>query len=169
MGRKILGERRLHHGARRQRGRRRARFFCRERIRYAPTIPTMPRPKARLPLLPRRASELGTAVLLVGHAVLPTPMAGRAVLATRPHRSASAAEDLHRPTALAPSKSSVHSRPPLKKRLDARCVQRHRGPRRVRLFDALATKARVFRPGPSPTPTCSSYPVDVFHGDDAAE
>ena len=169
MGRKILGERRLHHGARRQRGRRRARFFCRERIRYAPKIPTMPRPKARLPLLPRRASELGTAVLLVGHAVLPTPMAGRAALATRPHRSASAAEDLHRPTALAPSKSSVHSRPPLKKRLDARCVRRHRGPRRVRLFDALATKARVFRPGPSPTPTCSSYPVDALHSDDAAE
>lgn len=37
------------------------------------------------------------------------------------------------------------------------------------LLDALATKARVFRPGPSPTPTCSSYPIDALDRDDAAE
>ena len=34
------------------------------------------------------------------------------------------------------------------------------------LLDALATKARVFRPEPSPTPTCAPYVVDALDGDD---
>ncbi len=130
MGRCLLGARCPHHGARRQRGRRRGRFLRRDRIRY---IRLSTRTKARLPPPARGTPERRTAIHAVDRAMLRPPTRPRAKRALRLHRSAPAAEDLHLPATHAASKSSVHPKSrPLKERLDAGGVRRHRHPRRAR-------------------------------------
>ncbi len=113
MGRWLLGARRLQHGGRRQRGRRRRPFFRRDHVRYirlaAPT-------KARLPPPARRPPAWRTPVQAVGHAMLRPSQRPRAVRAPRPQRRAPAAEHLDLRATHAPSKSPVHPKAALSRR-----------------------------------------------------
>jgi phage-related protein len=113
MGRWLLGARRLHHGGRRQRGRRRGRFLRRDRIRY---IRLSARTKARLPPPARGTPERRTAIHPVGHAMPRPPPRPRARRALRLQRSAPAAENLHLRATHAASKSSVHPKAALSRR-----------------------------------------------------
>src|ERR1019366_10178215 len=117
---------------------------------------------------PRGAPEGGPAVGAVGRAVLHSPPGPRAGSALRRPRSAPAAEDLDRSTPHAPPKSSIHSRAALSGRAGRRGRSTAPCSTAGAFSGAPATKARVFRPEPSPTPTRALYVVTALDGDDDA-
>ena len=130
MGRWLLGARRLHHGGRRQGGRRRGRFLRRDRIRY---IRLSTRTKARLPPPARGTPERRTAIHAVDRAMLRPPPRPRARARTAP---ATKRIRRRRPSPPRNPRSVQIVRPPegrpLKEGLDAGGVRRHRHPRRAR-------------------------------------
>src|ERR1019366_4755598 len=146
MGRWLLGARRLHHGGRRQRGRRRGRFLRRDRIRY---IRLSTRTKARLPPPARGTPERRTAIHAVDRAMLRPPPRPRARRALRLQRSASPAEGLHLRATHAASKSSVHPKAALSRRgstpgaFDGTVIHGERVVRRAR-HEGSGVKTRAF-------------------------
>src|ERR1019366_3610805 len=117
---------------------------------------------------PRGAPEGGPAVGAVGRAVLHSPPGPRGGSPPRRPRSPPAAEDLDRSTPHAPPKSSIHSRAALSGRAGRRGRSTAPCSTAGAFSGAPATKARGFRPEPSPTPTRALYVVTALDGDDDA-
>ena len=150
MRRHLCLARRLHLGARRRGRCRRGPILCRGRVRYVPPVQCPPPPPARLPRPVRRDPLRRPRVRSVGQAMRLSPTLRRAPGAARSDRCARSAEDQHPLAPTTPTEPTVH--------LPLLLGAAGRAPRTAARFHtaarvhALAAKARVVRPGPSPSP-----------------
>ena len=109
MGRHLRLARRLHLGARRRERCRSGRIFCRDRVRYAPSVQRIPTPPTPLPLPvrghPLRRPRVDPVRAPVGLDSTP----GRAPATARAHRRARTAEDAHTSAPATSPESPVHA------------------------------------------------------------
>ena len=159
----LLGDRRLHLGERRRRGRRRGERFRRDRIRYGTHTPSA---KPSLTIPPRRAPAGRAAVRAVGLPALGAASCSRARRAPRPHRRAPAAEHPDPSATSTPTESSVHPPAAPDRGLDSRGQDRHRDPRRARSPMRSPRRPGSDHPGLHLLRRLRFYVVTGLHGDD---
>ena len=109
MDRHLRVARRLHLGARRQGRSRSGPFFCRERVRYVPSVQCTPFPPPRLPRPVRGDPVRPARVGAVGPTVRLAPALRRAPPAARAHRRARSAEHRHPLAPTTSTESTFHA------------------------------------------------------------
>ena len=152
MGRDLHVARRLHLGPRRHRRCRGGRIFRRDRVRYAPPKCRDSPAPSRLTVPVRGLSPGGPRVRLVGPPMRRKPALARAPAAARAHRRAVSAEHVHLSASTTPPKSTVHASSSSRRSWTRPTIPAHASTRWAR-SNAFTTKARVFRPGPSLSPS----------------
>jgi hypothetical protein len=156
MDRHLRVARRLHLGARRRGRCRSGPSFCRDRVRYLPSVQCTPFPPAHLPR-PVRGNPLRAACVdAVGLTVRLAPALCRAPAAARVHRGAGAAEHGHPRAPTTSPESTFHA---LLRLLGAA----GRAARSASRSHAAASTRLPRRPGgpspgPSPSPSRGSTP-----------
>jgi hypothetical protein len=151
MGRHLLVARQLHLGARRRERCRSGPILCRRRVRYVPSVQCPPLPPAHLPSPVRRDPPRCSRVGPVGPPVCLAPPLVRARGAARAHRRARPAQHEHPHAPTTPTEPTFHA--PLLLGAAGRAPTTAARCHAAARVHAPAAKARVVRPGPSPSPS----------------